>query len=118
MEIDLSLKTKLIGTELLDNDIQLLRAVGAKSPTPDQIRRVAREFESVFINFLLREMRRTIPKSGFLDSGFIGEIYTSMADRELSRQLARKGIGLGDLIYRDMIRRLKGGESEGYETRA
>ncbi|HID56412.1 TPA: hypothetical protein EYP37_07770 [Candidatus Poribacteria bacterium] len=115
MEIALPLKSKLINTELLDADIQLLRAVSSQKPTPQQIRRVAHEFESIFINLLLREMRRTIPKGGLLDSGFIGELYTSMADRKLSELLARRGIGLGEMIYRDMIGRIKEGRGREYD---
>ncbi|MCD6505973.1 rod-binding protein [Candidatus Poribacteria bacterium] len=116
MEMDLTLKSKLINTELLDADMRLLRAASSQKPTPQQLRRLAHEFESIFINLLLREMRRTIPKGGLLDSGFIGELYTSMADRELSRLLARRGIGLGEMIYRNMIGRIRGGKS--YEGKA
>ncbi len=118
MEVDLSLKSKLVNTELLEADIQLLRAVNSRKPTPEQLRRVAHEFESIFINLLLREMRRTIPKGGLLDLGFIGELYTSIADREFSRQLARRGIGLGEMIYRNMIERIGGGKGKSYEGKA
>jgi flagellar protein FlgJ len=76
--------------------------------TDPKLRSVCREMESLFINFLLKEMRATIDKSGFIDGGQAEEIYTSMLDAELSKEIAaRGGIGLYKLLWDQLA-----GESE------
>ncbi|RKY05238.1 hypothetical protein DRP77_01600 [Candidatus Poribacteria bacterium] len=109
MDLGLKLRAKLIGTEAFDGRLDLLRSLASKSDSPERLRRVAKEFEAIFLNILLREMRRTIPKSGLLSGGFIEEMYTFIADREFSRKLAERGIGLWKLIYDQLIGETKGG---------
>ncbi len=52
------------------------------------------ELESLFINYLLKEMRQTIDKSGFISGGRAEEIYTSMLDTHMAKQFSHKG-GIG-----------------------
>lgn len=54
----------------------------------DKIANLAREFESIFMNQMLKAMRSTIPKNGLVNGGHGEEIYTSLLDEELSRQMA------------------------------
>lgn len=108
MDIGLKLRAKLIGTEAYDGRLDLLRSLASKRDSPELLRRAAKEFEAIFLNILLREMRRTIPKSGLLSGGFIEEMYTFMADRELSRKLAERGIGLWRLIYDQLVQEGRG----------
>ena len=57
------------------------------------------EFESLFISQLLKEMRATIPKSGFMNGGKGEEIYTQMLDSQIAREIAsNSGLGLSSLI--------------------
>ncbi len=64
-----------------------------------QIKEACFELESLFINYLLKEMRATIPKSGFISGGKAEEIYTSMLDSQLAKEMAsRGGIGLSSLL--------------------
>ena len=56
-------------------------------------------FDLFFIYYLIKEMRATIPKSDFLGGGKAHEMYTSMLDTHLSRELADKGgIGMSSLL--------------------
>ena len=64
------------------------------------IKKACADMESLFIFYLLKEMRATVPKTGYLDGGKSEEIYTSMLDAQLSRDLAaERGIGLSPLLY-------------------
>lgn len=59
------------------------------------------EFESLFINQMLKSMRDTIGKSELFHGGNAEEIYTSMLDTELSKNMARSGgIGLSEMLLR------------------
>ena len=67
------------------------------------IRKACQDFESLLVNQMLEQMRRTVPKSGFLDEGSAGQIYHSMLDGELAKQISQqKGIGLAPIIYRQI----------------
>jgi len=61
------------------------------------------ELESLFISYLLKEMRAAIPKSGLVTGGTAEEIYTSMLDSQLARELAFKGgLGLADMLVNQL----------------
>ncbi len=66
------------------------------------IEKVSRDFESIFLNKLLSSMRKTVPKSGLLDS-FATDMFQSMMDEEMSKEMAKnKGMGMGEMIYNDL----------------
>jgi flagellar protein FlgJ len=54
----------------------------------DKVANLAREFESVFMNQMLKAMRQTIPKNDLINGGHAEEIYSSLLDEEFSRQMA------------------------------
>jgi len=62
-----------------------------------------REFESLFVYQMLKEMRATVPKTGLFGGGRAEEVFTSMLDEQLSRELSReKGIGLSGLLLHQL----------------
>lgn len=68
-----------------------------------RLREACSEFEALFINLLLKELRATVGKSGLMDGGRAEEVYTGMMDTEMARDLAAKGgIGLADILYRQL----------------
>jgi flagellar protein FlgJ len=71
-----------------------------------QLRKACSDLESLFISYLLKEMRATIPKSGFISGGRAEEIYTSMLDSELAKELSSKGgIGLSSVLLHQLERK-------------
>lgn len=63
--------------------------------------KAAKEFESYFVSYLLKKMRETIPKSGLLDPGAGGEVYTSLMDEKVAEGIAGSGgFGLSQLLIR------------------
>ena len=67
-----------------------------------KIENVSRDFESIFLHKLLTSMRKTVPKSGLLDS-FATDMYKSMMDEEISKEMSKnKGMGMGQMIYNDL----------------
>ncbi len=67
------------------------------------LKKACGEFEALFINQLLNELRATVEKSGLMDGGQAEEVYTSMMDAEIARDLAAKGgIGLAAILYRQL----------------
>ncbi len=67
------------------------------------IKRAVENFEALFINDLLKVMRKATIKGGLFNPGNSGEIYSSMIDTELSKNLARgRGLGLGQMLLRQL----------------
>jgi flagellar protein FlgJ len=68
-----------------------------------EMRDVCRQMESLFIHHLLKEMRATVHKSGFISGGRAEEIYTSMMDAEMAAQISnRGGIGLSEMLVQQL----------------
>jgi len=66
------------------------------------------DFEALFIAQMLKSMRQTVPQTGFLGKGLGNDIYQGLMDEELSKKLAQnKGLGLGQALYRQMLRQEK-----------
>lgn len=68
-----------------------------------KLRQTCQDFESVFIAYLLKSMRKTVPKTEFINGGLSQDIYISMMDEEVARAVARgPGIGLAEILYRQL----------------
>jgi len=68
-----------------------------------QLKEACSELESLFIYYLFKEMRATVPKSGFVSGGRAEDIYTSMLDFQLAKELSDKGgIGLSSLLLKQL----------------
>jgi flagellar protein FlgJ len=82
-------------------------APGGKADT-EKLRDVARNFESIFLDMLMKSMRTTIHKSEILGGGSRGEeVFTSMLDQKIGERAGRHGRGLGiaDMIVKHYGRR-------------
>lgn len=64
-----------------------------------EVRRAAEGMESMFLDYLMQTMRKTVPRSEMsLDNG-ASEIYQGMLDSESAQRAARAGgVGLADQI--------------------
>ena len=78
-----------------------LRADAAKNPNA-ALEEVASQFESIFLQQMLKSMRDATVKSDLFDSSQM-ETYQSMADQQLALQLAEQGgIGLARMMVEQM----------------
>ena len=74
------------------------------SKTDKQLKSLSKQFESIFVHQLLKSMRSTVQKTGLFDS-HATNMYESLHDEEIAKLMTeQKGIGLADVIYRDLAR--------------
>lgn len=67
------------------------------------MREAARDFESVFVNQLLKLMRQTVEKSGLISGGRAEEIFQGMLDEKYADIMSRDSrVGIADMIYKEM----------------
>lgn len=75
----------------------------AKEDSPEAIKGVAKQFEAVMMNMMLKSMRDATPQDGLFDSEQ-SKLYTSMLDQQLSQTLSAKGMGLADVLVRQLTK--------------
>ena len=76
----------------------------ARADDPNAIRQVARQFESLFTNMLLKSMREAKLGDGLGDSQET-DFYQGMFDQQLALQLSQgKGLGLADMLVQQLTR--------------
>jgi flagellar protein FlgJ len=63
----------------------------------------AQQFEAVFLQTLLKSMRDATPQDGPMDSEQT-RAYTSMLDQQMAQSLSARGIGLADVMLRQLTR--------------
>jgi len=73
----------------------------ARQSSSESLQAVARQFEAVFMNMLLKSMRETTSQDSPFDSEQT-RLYTSMLDQQLAQSMASRGIGLADLMVRQL----------------
>lgn len=78
---------------------------GAKTHTDAELKQVAQNFESIFIQMMFKEMRNSVEKSNLFGNSQATQFFESMRDEEMSKQLAASGgIGLGNMVYQSLKR--------------
>ncbi len=86
-------------------DTQSLEQLRAQARhSPDQaLKAAAQQFESVFLNMMLKSMREATPQDGMFDSEQT-KMFTGMLDQQLAQSMASRGVGLADM----MVKQLRG----------
>jgi len=84
-----------------------LRAQARQSPD-QSLKTVAQQFESVFLNMMLKSMRDATPQDGIFDSEQT-KMFTGMLDQQLSQNMASRGIGLADIMVKQLSKSVSPG---------
>jgi flagellar protein FlgJ len=73
----------------------------AKQNSPESIKGAAKQFEALFLNMMMKSMRDATPQNGPFDNEQT-KMFTSMLDQQLSQTLAQRGVGLADVLTRQL----------------
>ncbi|WP_207005256.1 flagellar assembly peptidoglycan hydrolase FlgJ [Trinickia mobilis] len=79
-----------------------LRAQVNASPQAG-LKMAAKQFDAVFTQMMLKSMREATPQDSPLDSNDTAQ-FTSMLDQQLSQQMSSKGIGVADMMLKQLMR--------------
>ncbi|CAE1147253.1 flagellar assembly peptidoglycan hydrolase FlgJ [Serratia sp. Tan611] len=77
-----------------------LKSAAAADPQGN-LKQVARQVEGMFVQMMLKSMRAALPKDGMLSSDQT-RLYTSLYDQQIAQQLSQKGLGLADMMVRQL----------------
>jgi len=73
----------------------------AKAGSSDATRGAAQQFEALFINQMMKSMRDATPQDGLTDNQQT-KMFTSMLDQQLSQNMSKRGMGLADVLVRQL----------------
>lgn len=82
------------------NGLNQLKRNVAKG-TNQSIKQVAEQFETLFINMMMQSMRKAVPDSGLFNQPAT-QLFTSMFDQQIAQQAAGKGLGLANIITKQL----------------
>jgi flagellar protein FlgJ len=89
----------------------------AKDDSPEAIRGVAKQFEAIFVNMMLKSMRDATPHDGPFDSEQ-SRTFVGMLDQQLSQDLAGRGIGLSEALVRQLSKNSGASQAPGENPEA
>ncbi|RCK77247.1 MAG: hypothetical protein OZSIB_3058 [Candidatus Ozemobacter sibiricus] len=58
-----------------------------------------KDFESIFVFQLMKEMRKTVNKTRLVHGGFAEEVFTDMLDQERSRSYS---LGISNILFKQL----------------
>ena len=73
----------------------------ARQNSPESLKAAAKQFEALFMNMIMKSMREATPQEGVFDNQQT-KMYTSMLDQQLSQNMASRGVGLADVLIRQL----------------
>ncbi|NIG98715.1 MAG: flagellar assembly peptidoglycan hydrolase FlgJ [Serratia symbiotica] len=84
-------------------DTQALNGLKRDAATDPQgnLKQVAQQVEGIFVQMMLKSMRAALPQDGVLSSDKT-RLYTSLYDQQIAQQMSQKGLGLADMIIKQM----------------
>lgn len=91
--------------DALDNAIGKNSAnqVHSKKPVDKELMKVCTEMESIFVGRMLKEMRDTVPKEGFINGGFAEEMFEDMLYDQYALKLSEtSNLGLAKSLYDEL----------------
>lgn len=93
-------------------DVQSLEQLRTQARySPDHaLEAAAQQFESVFLNLMLKSMREAAPQDGMFDSEQT-RMFTGMLDQRLAQNMASRGAGLADIMANQLRGQMAGNQA-------
>ena len=84
-------------TSILHKKMEMIK----ENEDDEALKEACQEFESIFLNIMFKEMKKTVPESGLIEKGAGTKIFEDMYIEELSNKIAKddEGLGIGKILY-------------------
>lgn len=108
MKLDLSYSLQRTAYDM-SGIVDMKRQAGNQSPAA--LQRVAKEFESLFIQMMMKSMRQTVPEGNLLNTQNT-QFFTSLFDQQIAQQISGTGgFGLADMLLKQLMPKAPVGEA-------
>ena len=99
----LNVKQANIMFEKYNNKTKKLETELESAKDKQQLRKACEDFESYFLQYMFKVMRKTVPKNDLFKESNALKIYESMKYEKLSKEIAKAGgIGIADMLYENL----------------
>jgi len=103
--IDLQTTAKSISDNKEVDDFKLALEKAKSDDNPEEIKKVCQQFEAIFVNMLLKQMRNTITEGGLTEKSQARETFEGMLDEEMSRTISEGGgFGIAEMMTKALSR--------------
>ncbi len=82
----------------------------AKDGSPEALKGAATQFEAMFINMMMKSMRDATPQDELTGSEQ-SKMFTGMLDQQMSQNMAKRGVGLADMLIRQLSAQATGAQA-------
>ncbi|GMG95563.1 rod-binding protein [Tepidimicrobium xylanilyticum] len=66
----------------------------------EALKEVCKEFESIFLAMMFKEMKKTVPENGLIEKSTAQKIFEEMYIDELSKEISKEnGVGIAEMLY-------------------
>lgn len=84
-----------------------IESVNTASVKPEQadkkLKQACQDFEAIFMGFMMKGMRNTVPKSDLFGSSQEEDMFKEMMDNEICKSAAsRSSMGVADMLYKQL----------------
>ncbi|WP_028104767.1 flagellar assembly peptidoglycan hydrolase FlgJ [Pseudoduganella violaceinigra] len=104
--------TDLSANLAIDNKGMSELRQSARAGSPEALKAASTQFEAMFVNMMMKSMREATPQDGLTDSQQT-RMFTTMLDQQTSQNIAKKGLGLADMLVRQLSKTLPAQETVG-----
>ena len=75
-----------------------------------ELKKVAKDFEALFISMMMKSMRQTVPEDKVTGGGKAEETYRFLLDQEYANAASRRGgVGIASMVEKELFKRYGGG---------
>jgi len=81
----------------------LLKPPATASQDDVKLKQACRDFEAIFLSYMLKKMRQTVSESKLIFGGRAEEIFRDMQDDEMSKEMSKSdGFGLSRMLFKEL----------------
>lgn len=86
------------------------KALKAAQQSKDSVKLKAacQQFEALFVQMMMKNMRSTIQDGGFIEKSYAREMFEGMFDEEIAKEVSKgQGIGISQMMYDQLSQSIK-----------
>lgn len=91
-----------------ENKLKQTQQKAERTEKQEELLKACQDFEAIFTNIMLKEMRKTVGESGLIEKSRATEMFEEMYDEKLSEEISKgsNGIGVAKMLYEQMKNRV------------
>ncbi|HHF98429.1 MAG TPA: hypothetical protein ENL39_02960 [Candidatus Aerophobetes bacterium] len=108
---------KISGAVYSTGNLFVGKAFVSEGENLENLKRVCSQFEAIFLSYLFRQMKKTIPQSGLIEKEWSNRVYEEEFYNAIAQKIAEtQSIGLARVLFNELknkIEKSSGGENGG-----